>query len=122
MEPAEDDILILTVKGNLRHRIDKFGIEIPQTEPVTLCQRRLLRIACEQQLGDPEDKLARPGWAGGAFVFATKQHAALIQERLEGWMRAEGRILMSKYVIASASLTEVLTQAFNIWLKIFFLI
>ena len=113
MEPAEDDILILTVTGNLRHRIHKCGIEIPQTEPATDCQRRLCRIACEQQLGDREDKLARPGWAGGAFVFATKQHAALIQERLEGWMRAEGRIFMSKYVFISASLKEVLTQALS---------
>ena len=113
MEPAEDDILILTVNGNLRHRIDKCGIEIPQTEPATDCQRRLCRIAraSEQQLG--EGKLARPEWAGGAFVFATKQHAALIQERLEGWMRAEGRIFMSKYVFISASLKEVLTQALH---------
>ena len=113
MEPAEDDILILTVTGNLRHRIDKCGIEIPQTEPATDCQRRLCRIAraSEQQLG--EGKLARPDWAGGAFVFVTKHHAALIQERLEGWMRAERRTFQSKYVFVSASLKEVLTQALH---------
>ena len=112
MEPEQNnDILILTVKGNLRHCIDKCGIEKTQTEAATDCQRRLCQIAREQQLG--EGKLARPDWAGGAFVFVTKHHAALIQERLEGWMRAEGRIFKSKYVFVSASLKEVLTQALH---------
>ena len=113
MEPAEDDILILTVTGNLRHRIDKCGIEIPQTESATDCQKRLCSIAraSGQQLG--EGTLARPDWARGAFVFVTEHHAALIQERLEGWMRAERRTFQSKYVFVSASLKEVLTQALH---------
>ena len=113
MEPAEDDILILTVSGNLRHRIDKCGIEITDTASATDRQKRLCSIAWAsgRQLG--EGTLARPDWACGAFVFVTKHHASLIQERLEGWMRVERRTFQSKYVFVSASLKGVLTQALH---------
>ena len=114
MEPEkdddDDDILILTVKGNLRHRIEKCGIEKTHTR-LSDCQRRLCQIAREQQVG--EDKLARPDWAGGAFVFAAQHHAPVIQERLEGWMRAQGRNFQSKYIFVSASLKDVLDTALD---------
>ena len=101
----------MTVKGNLRHRIEKCGIEKRETEAATDCQRRLCQIAREQQLG--EGKLARPDWAGGAFVFAAPSHAPLIQERLEGWMWAYGLTFLSKYVFVSASLRDVLKIALD---------
>ena len=107
----QDDLLIWVVKGNLRHRINKCGLEIIQIEAATDCQRRLRQIASEQHIG--EGKLARPTWANGAFVFVTQQHAAVIQERLEGWMQAEGRTFMSKYVFVSASLKDVVAQAMD---------
>ena len=82
--PDEDEhVWLLTVKGNLRHRIEKCGIEKPCHEEATDPQRRLREVATAQHF---EGKLGRPTWAKGAFVFVTVAHAASIQDAMQKWM------------------------------------
>ena len=110
--PDEDEhVWLLTVKGNLRHRIEKCGIEKPCGE-VTDLQRRLREVATAQLF---EGKLGRPDWAKGAFVFVTVAHAASIEDVMQEWMTEErpGEELMSKYVIVSESLKDILLQALS---------
>ena len=111
--PDEDEhVWLLTVKGNLRHRIEKCGIEKPCGEEVTDLQRRLREVATAQQF---EGKLGRPSWANGAFVFVTVAHAASIEDVMQEWMTKErpGEEMMSKYVIVSESLKDILLQALS---------
>lgn len=94
---------LLVVKGNLRHRIEKLGVEKADSE-LTEDQRRLREIALQQfevgkdagqegQQQHPE----RPHWANGAFVYLTDEHAAAIQQAVK-----ENCIqLQSKHVLVS---------------------
>ena len=101
---------MLIVKGNLRHRIMKVGIEKLAHEELTGPQQRL-REAVEAQQFD--GKPGRPDWAKGAFVFVTVAHAASIEDVMQEWQSKPGNELMSKHVIVSDSLKETLIEALN---------
>ena len=101
---------LLTVKGNLRHRIEKFGIELPCDAELTEPQSRLRKVAIAQQF---DGKLGRPDWANDAFVFVTVAHAASIQDTMQEWSAKEGKELMSKYVIVSESLEDLLLEVLS---------
>ena len=94
----DEYVYLLTVKGNLRHRIEKFGIELPCDTELTELQSRLRKVAIAQQF---DGKLGRPNWANDAFVFVTVAHAASIQDTMQEWCTKEGKKLKCKYVIVS---------------------
>jgi hypothetical protein len=81
--PLGTQVLLLEVRGNLRHRIEKLGAELPWGD-LSAPQRQLKNIAREQPWGgDAADGLVeRPLWANGAFVYLTPRHAA---EFLASW-------------------------------------
>ena len=81
---AADDnhVWVLTVKGSLAHKIQKFGIEKLAHEELAGPQQRL-REAVEAQQFD--GKPGRPDWAKGAFVFVTVAHAASIEDVMQEW-------------------------------------
>ena len=106
-EDKDGYVWLLTVKGNLRHRIEKFGIELPCDAELTEPQSRLRKVAIAQQF---DGKLGRPNWANDAFVFVTVAHAASIQDTMQEWCTKEGNKLMSKYVIVSESLKDLVQK------------
>ena len=64
MTAADDNhVWLLTVKGNLRHRIMKVGIEKLAHEQLTGSQQRLRETVEAQKL---DGKPGRPDWAKGA--------------------------------------------------------
>jgi len=94
------DVWLLVVKGNLRHRIDKLGVEKADADLLE-GQRRLREVARLQnfgpgQAGEPEHP-ERPAWATGAFVYLTPNHAAKICEAVE----VSGLQLQSKHILVS---------------------
>ena len=106
---ADDNhVWVLTVRGNLRHRIMKFGIEKLAHEDLTGPQQRLREAVEAQQL---DGKPGRPDWAKGAFVFVTVAHAASIEDVMQEWQSKPGNELMSKHVIVSDSLKETVMEA-----------
>ena len=65
-------VLLLTVGGNLRHRIEKLGTDKEESE-LNNPQIKLRRIAEQQtqqwwELGE-KNRCDRPLWANGAFVY-----------------------------------------------------
>ena len=69
----------LVMKGNLKYRIEKLGLEKPH-EARTLEQRKLYDIGRA-----PAWKVVRKGhcerpeWANGAFIYCKDEHAMLLQ-------------------------------------------
>ena len=106
----DEYVYLLTVKGNLRHRIEKFGIELPCDAELTEPQSRLRKVAIAQQF---DGKLGRPNWANDAFVFVTVAHAASIQDTMQEWCAKEGKELKCKYVIVSESLEGLLLEVLS---------
>ena len=109
-EDKDGYVWLLTVKGNLRHRIEKFGIELPCDAELTEPQSRLRKVAIAQQF---DGKLGRPDWANDAFVFVTVAHAASIQDTMQEWCTKEGKKLKCKYVIVSESLEDLLLEVLS---------
>jgi len=110
------DVWLLVVKGNLRHRIEKLGVEKADAD-LSQGQRRLREAARLQnfgpgQAGEPEHP-ERPAWANGAFVYLTPNHAAKICQAAE----VSGLQLQSKHVLVSeeyrALVKEVLATGPN---------
>ena len=64
---VRDYVQMLVVKGNLKHRIWKLGVEKPEGE-LTPTMRKLRKIAEEQNFVG-EDAPSRPAWGNGAFFF-----------------------------------------------------
>ena len=102
------------------HQVSLLGFLILEKVEAKLesVEQNVLKVVSHRLLEEPvlhalSTRVLRQQERVEEFVFATKQHAALIQERLEGWMRAERRTFQSKYVFVSASLKEVLTQALH---------
>ena len=89
-----EHVIILVVKGNLKHRLLKLGTELHKDD-LTPAQRELRRIAEDQQFGDwpPE----RPRWANGACLFLTRAHA----DQIQGCIERQGVHLQSKHVVVS---------------------
>ena len=94
-----DYVLILVIRGNLRHRIEKLGTE--KTEELSLNQIKLRRIAYEQKQRQPhwyfEKCYERPRWAQGAFVYLSESHARVIESAI----KASGIKLQSKHLLVS---------------------
>ena len=91
---------LMVVRGSLRHRVEKLGVEKPQaelTEP-----QRLLREAA-----GPVPESQRPGWASGAFVFLNEEDARRLPEAL-GDRHLE---FQSKHILASNSLRRIVKMA-----------
>ena len=72
---AMGDVLLMVVKGNLRHRIEKLGIEKSESQ-LTEGQHRLREIARLKKFGSCRPE--RPDWARGAFFYLTPHRAAKI--------------------------------------------
>ena len=98
---AMGDVLLMVVKGNLRHRIEKLGIEKSESQ-LTEGQHRLREIARLQKFGScpPE----RPDWGRGAFFYLTPHHAAKIQDVT----KAKEIELASKHVLVSREYRMIL--------------
>ena len=81
-------VLLLVIKGNLRHRIEKLGLE-KTDEELNNPQYKLRRIAYEQTQPHwyVEKAYERPQWANGAFVYLSQGHARVI----ESTIRASGK-------------------------------
>ena len=73
-------VLLLVVKGNLRHRIEKLGTE-KTDEELNKPQFKLRRIVYEQTQPHwyVEKAYERPQWANGAFVYLSQGHARVIE-------------------------------------------
>ena len=106
MLSMNDHCTLVVVKGNLRHRIDKLGME-KSAALLTYSQLRL-RAAAET-MGFHGDYPERPTWAHGAFVYLTEVHALGIQEIIE----AHGTMLKSKHILVSNSLMETLKEVLD---------
>ena len=91
-------VLLLEIRGNLRHRIEKLGVE-KTDEELNNPQYKLRRIAYEQT--QPhwhiEKAYERPQWANGAFVYLSQGHARVIEEAI----RVSGKTLQSKHLLVS---------------------
>lgn len=93
---------LLVVKGNLRHRIEKLGVEKADSD-LTEDQRKLREYAQLQVQGFGSEKGAcqehpeRPPWANGAFVYLTPEHAADIFQAVD----ESALVLQSKHVLVS---------------------
>mmetsp|Transcript_1607 Transcript_1607/g.4146 ORF Transcript_1607/g.4146 Transcript_1607/m.4146 type:complete len:583 (+) Transcript_1607:84-1832(+) len=102
------DVRVLVVKGNLRHRIQKLGIELPDDE-LTPQQRQLRQIANsipDEHVG-PITKFAskaRPDWCGGGFAFLTLDHGEWVPQIV----RAYGLQLQSKHIVVSSDFRDLL--------------
>ena len=73
-------IVVMTIKGNLRHRIAKLGSE-KAPEELTDAQRVLRNIAMKQGCKDViSNHHERPSWGGGAFYYCEKEHLTLFRE------------------------------------------
>jgi len=94
------NICLLVVKGNLRHRIEKLGMEKSPPQ-LSEDQAKLREIAVEMgfDCATPE----RPDWAGGAFVYLTRYHVGLIDATVQG----HGLQLQSKHVLVSEEYVEL---------------
>ena len=91
-------VLLLVIKGNLRHRIEKLGVE-KTDEELNDPQYKLRRIAYEQTQPHwyVEKAYERPQWANGAFVYLSQGHACVIEEAI----RVSGKTLQSKHLLLS---------------------
>ena len=73
-------VIVMTIKGNLKHRIEKLGGEQPQAS-LTRCQAALRNIAEGQQFEAVlSSDAARPTWGGGALFYCEAVEIALIKE------------------------------------------
>ena len=96
-----DYVLLLVVKGNLKHRIEKMGTEIRQDD-LNPAQKVLRKIAEDQGFNSVPPE--RPAWANGAFLFLTKAHA----DQIRGQVARQGVHLQSKHILVSPTHRQAL--------------
>ena len=71
-------VVVMTVKGSLKHRIELLGEEIEEAA-LTDEQLVLRNVASAQGFDDlTSDHLARPAWGKGAFFYCEPAHALLL--------------------------------------------
>ena len=89
-----EHVLLLIVKGNLRHRVGKLGTELEEDD-LTPAQSKLRKIAKTQlwHCYPPE----RPSWANGAFLYLEPSHAHKIKDAVQ----RNGVHLQSKHILVS---------------------
>lgn len=97
-EEGGESVWLLVAKGNLRHRIALMGIELTDAER-SPAQERLAEAAraVDWKEEDRGQRLGRPWWANGAFVFLTQEHARVIREALD----TQKIDLQSKHILIS---------------------
>ena len=103
---------LIVVRGSLRHRIEKLGVEKPQAElaePQKLLKEAARAVAQEAAWTDQDaqDQPERPEWARGAFVYLTEEDARRMPEAL-GDRHLE---FQSKHILASNSLRRIVKMA-----------
>ena len=98
IDDLHEYVLLLIIKGNLRHRIEKLGLE-KTDEELNNPQYKLRRIAYEQTQPHwyVEKAYERPQWANGAFVYLSQGHARVIESAI----RVSGKTLQSKHLLVS---------------------
>ena len=105
-------VLLLVIKGNLRHRIEKLGTEKTDGE-LNNPQLKLRRIAYEQT--QPhwyiEKAYERPQWANGAFVYLSQSHARQIEKAI----RDSGKTLQSKHLLLSPQFKPLVKEVLEAW-------
>ena len=95
-------VIVMTIKGNLRHRIAKLGSEKPPEE-LTDVQRTLRNIAMQQECKNIiSNHHERPSWGGGAFYYCEKEHLELFREV----MHRLPFTCQSKHVVCSEGFVE----------------
>ena len=100
-------VRLLTVKGNLRHRIELLGLE-RESKRLSFSQRRLRDVADAQ--GFRERPYERPSFASGAFVYLTPAHALCIERVLVE--RGESS-LQSKHILVSDDFFDLVKDALS---------
>ena len=89
-----EHVIIFVVKGNLKHRLLKLGVELHEDD-LTPAQKALRKIAHDQKFQSVPPE--RPSWAGGACLYLTEAHANQIQDQL----KRQGVSLQSKHIVVS---------------------
>ena len=107
-----EHVLILVIKGNLRHRIEKLGTEKKTDEELNNLQLKLRRIAYEQTQPHwyVEKDYARPKWATGAFVYLSPGHARVIESAI----RVSGKTLQSKHLLVSPQFKPLVKEVLEV--------
>jgi len=101
---------LMEVRGNLRFRIEKLGVEMHKAN-LTDTQRQLREMILQWPLA--EDSLSehpeRPFWANKAFVFVNPDQIPELQRILGG----RGITLQSKHVIVSNAFKDIVQELLN---------
>ena len=99
-------IIIMTVKGNLRHRIVKLGSE-RLLDDLTPEQLQLRYVALQQKCRDVISGHAeRPTWGGGAFFYCETGHLHLVRET----MHRLPFDLQSKHIVCSPAYEAIVRE------------
>ena len=114
--PPTDYALLLRIRGNLRHRIQRLGTETDANQLIE-SQKTLRRIAKQMPFGaprkvhfdGPRTVLDRPGWANGAFVYLSAEHCKGIEKAI----RDAGVQLQSKHLLVSPEYKHVVKEVFD---------
>ena len=123
-DPTRNGIYGASIKGNLRHRIEKLGLDV-EPEDRTTDQQRLYEIAIRSPTNDQlirspisnEVQPGRPLWAGGAFIYMDKRTATALH--LLKTLGENGEIpggvghLCSKYVFCDKADFELVLSVLN---------
>ena len=98
---TENYVILMRMKGNMKHKFRIFGIDPPFAAPVKASDSRCrfsqtvheqtkvwAEMGCSGQLpatssGQIHEDQVRPYWAGGAFVLVTKEHAKYVKRAIE---------------------------------------
>ena len=112
----DEELVLLTLTGNLAHRIVRMGIEHPhvlESSRVSTRTRLVSWLFSSGTLTGTEDRAGRPRWAGGSYVFLSRSHLRSIN-----WTNPEvvdnllgGEKLQSKHILCSGSMIGILDKA-----------
>ena len=111
----DDELVLMTLSGNLAHRIVRMGVEHPHLlEGAHVTRKRLVSwLFSSGTLTGTEDRAGRPRWAGGAYVFLSRLRSI-------NWTNPEvvdnllgGEKLQSKHILCSGSMIGILDKALN---------
>ena len=108
-------LLLLVVKGNLRHRVEKLGSE-KMTQDLSVPQKKLRDIARRGRVDDTPKGGApfyataeRPEWANGSFVYLNEFHTEITGKIRE----LVGFRLRTKHVLVSQEYKTTLMEALS---------
>ena len=96
--PEEDNVVcVFDAKGNLKHRIDTFGCEVPYDERTNI--QRWLSIIARKQWDIPEahPRHERPSFARGAFMYVRPEQAKAFfaQSLHRAWKLQSANVIIS---------------------------